>query len=262
MDDDSRGFVSAFTRAVRPDEEPGRSARRMIAVSVAGVLAVALAAALLGAFGHQTPAKAAAAAPLGVSTVPTYVPPTSATTAAPSHTTSTPAVASTVTAVVGPGCGSPGTVFTAAAGSAVYATGGYTGDGCDGEYLSVPVSGNATAYDTSRLTLWTFAFATRFNSCQLATYVPNSTDVTRVGGNPAYYYTFDSRYAPGSKAAPLLSYTVSQVTKPGQWVTGDTFTVKTGVVTVVLLDAGLNGTPATHGAHVAAADIRLTCHAS
>jgi hypothetical protein len=46
---------------------------------------------------------------------------------------------------------------------------------------------------------------------------------------------------------------------PASVIAGHAFTVAGGSVTVALLDVGLNGTPATHGAHVAAADIRLTC---
>jgi hypothetical protein len=233
MDDDSRGFVSAFTRAVRPDDDPGHFARRLLVIVVAGVLAVALAALLLGAFGH----KATAAA-------------TSAGAADPSSWT----------AVAGPGCTGAGARFTAAAGSTAYRSGGYRGDGCEGEYFAVPVSGSAASYDPARLTLWTFAFASKYTSCQVATYVPDNPDITRVGGDPAYYYVYAAKYAAGSTAKPLAVSSVPQVSKLGRWVTNGTYAVTTGTMTVALLNTGVDGTVSTRDAHVAAAEVRLSCH--
>lgn len=236
IDQDSTEFTEAFVSAVRPGEPRGRPGWWMAVFAVSVAFAVALASLLNGALGGG---KANAAA------------------------------GSSWTAVAGPGCTNGATTFTKVgyqAGTAretadwtVSRTGGYTGSGCTGGFVSLPLSGHAQAYDGNRYALWTFRPGTALRngaSCQLATYIPDDPALSAVGGEPARYYYYGSAYAPGSTAEPAGGYSVSQVDNRGKWVLSTSFSVTSGQVSVRLLDAGT-----TRGARAAAAQVRLTCSA-
>jgi hypothetical protein len=261
-DEDWRGFSSAFNRVVRPDQRPGHSGVRVLVIGFAVVVAVALCALLDGALGGgQAVAK------------PSDVKPIS-----PSPSTGGEGATQTGnswTAVAGPGCASTATGSFAAygyytgtnsdqtTGWSTSPTGGYSGGSCTGEYLSIPVSGQRNSYDDTRFALWRFNLSKTFTSasCTLDTYVPVGSDRRRVGGDPAYYYYFQTDYGYGSTDSSLGGYLVSQVSYGGRWVTGNPFKIRTGLVTVKLVDAGARDGGAAKDAHVAAAQVRITCHA-
>lgn len=224
IDEDWRGFASAYTQAVRPDDTAGRTGKRMLAIGFALVVGTAVAALAFGALGAGT----AVAKPSEVKPI------------APAP------------AAAGSGAQAPGWSSSA--------TGGYSCGSCTGGCLSLPVSGQRKSYDGDRFALWRFAFgATLTNaSCRLSTYVPDSRRRELVGGNPAYSY-YQTDYAPGSTEAPLGGYLVSQVTEHGHWVMSKPFKVRTGEVTVKLVDAGSRDGAAAKDAHVAAAQVRITC---
>lgn len=261
IDEDWRGFASAFNHVVRPDDIPGRSGRRMLVIGFAMVIVTALGSLLYGALA----AGEAVAKPSEVKPI------------APGPTISAAAGSAqsgrTWTGLAGPACDA-----NATSSFAVYdyytgtnsdettgwssAGGGYSGGSCAGSYLSIPVSGRRKAYDDTRFALWKFDFSATFTSasCKLSTYIPDSTDRAHVGGDPAYYYYYQTNYEYGSKDAPLGGYLVSQVTQRGRWVTGHSFKVRTGKVTVKMVDAGSRDGSAAKDAHVAAAQMRITCH--
>jgi hypothetical protein len=259
-DEDWRGFSSAFDRAVRPGARPAHSGARVLAIGFAVVVAVGLAALLKGAVGGGR----VAASPGDVKPVATPS----------SRAPGAPQAGANWTAVAGPGCASDATSgFTAygyytgtnsdqTTGWTTSAKGGYSGGSCTGSYLSFPVSGQPASYDQDRFALWRFDFGATYTSasCTLATYVPDGTR-TAVGGDPAYYYYFQTDDGYGSTASQLGGYRVDQVGQHGRWVTGSPFKVRTGVVTVKLVDAGARGSGAAKDAHVAAAQVRITCHA-
>ncbi len=266
INEDRSTFASAFIEAVRPDDAQGQSGKRMIMVALAVVLAVMLGALVYGAFAKKGTAAAGPATGTGQSgnLAPTVPSPGAA------AGSSLPAPARW-TAVAGPTCHATGTSFSAAgyaagprsdpaAGWSTSGSGGYTGGGCGGGYLSVPMSGHALAYDSNRFALWKFEFSARPTAahCQLSTYVPDSSALSSVGGDPTYYDYYGSDYSGATKSVPLGSYRVDQVSHRGSWVTDSSFTVTTGRVTVQLLDAGRTSAHARH----AAAQVRLTCQAA
>lgn len=257
IDEDWRGFTSAFTQAIRPGRPSGAPGRRMLAVGFAVVVVAALGSLLDGAFGGGT-----------LIANPNQLTPVTAAASAGSGTSS----GSQWTAVAGPSCAGSGfsaygyytgTNSDGTTGWSTSSSGGYSGGSCTGGYLSIPVSGKADSFDPSRFALWTFNFSQQFTSasCQLSTYVPASSDRASVGGAPAYYYYYQSDYAYGSTEAPLGGYLVSQVSNQGKWVTSASFKVRTGKVTVKLVDAGAAAGSAVQDAHVAAAQVQITCSA-
>ena len=234
IDQDSTEFAEAFIAAVRPNGPRGKPAGWMAIIAIGVLLAVALASLLNGAIGGGGSVAAAPA----------------------------------LTAVAGPGCTSDGTRFTTAgyyAGSAREAadwttsrTGGYVGEGCTGGFVSLPLSGHATAYDSNRYVLWTFHLSSALDtsaSCRIYTYVPDVTSLSTVGGVPAVYYYYGTAYSPTAK--PLGTYVVNQVEDRGQWVPDSSLPVSGGQVSVKMVDAG-----ATPDARAAAAQVGLMCSAA
>jgi hypothetical protein len=269
INEDRIGFSSAYTEAVRPDDPRGQSGKRMLMVALAVVLGVILGSVVSGWLGKKgTPAAGTglAAAPVN----PAHVPPGFGTGA------SGGSAHPTWTAVAGPTCHAAGTSFSvsgyvAATSSSqrpgwfTSSSGGYSGGGCAGGFVSVPMSGHAQEYDRTRFALWKFDFSALFTAgfCRLYTYIPANPALTYVGGDPSYYNYYEADYpggkTPGGKTpAPLGSYQVNQVGHRGSWVANSLFEVTTGKVTVELLDAGQTSNNARH----AAAQVRLACWAA
>jgi hypothetical protein len=142
-------------------------------------------------------------------------------------------------------------------------TGGYSGDGCDGSYVSEPMSGDANKYDASQGVIWHWDFSAKFTraSCALSVYVPNNGDHTYVGGNPTHYFFWNQDYAYGMNLTPTGSFDVSQVNNLGAWVRQGSFDVSGGIVTLKMVNTGVDWTSSTKQAHHAAADVRLNCTA-
>ncbi|MFB7377246.1 hypothetical protein [Kitasatospora purpeofusca] len=140
-------------------------------------------------------------------------------------------------------------------------TGGYTGSGCNGKYVSMPMSGSDSKDDNDNSVVWTFSTApVTSGSCTIAVYVPNNSDYKLVGGKPAYY-TVQNSSTPNSGV--IGDFSVNQTGSRGSWVTSKAFTVSGGKISVMLHSRGLDwaGT-ATDKAHIAASAVRADCTAS
>ncbi|KOV21759.1 hypothetical protein ADK60_24925 [Streptomyces sp. XY431] len=138
-------------------------------------------------------------------------------------------------------------------------TGGYTGSGCNGKYVSLPMSGSDSKDDNDNSVVWTFSTApVTTGTCTISVYVPNNSDYKLVGGKPAYYTVHNS---PGSGV--IGDFSVNQTTSRGSWAAGKTVAVSGGKISVMLHSRGLDwaGT-ATDKAHIAASAVRADCTAS
>lgn len=262
INEDKIGFVSAFTEVVRPDDPRGESGKRMLIVAFAVVLAVILGALVYGWLGKKG-APATSAGQAGAPGNPANVVGAPGGSGGSAH--------ATWTAVAGPTCHAAGTSFSVsgyAAGTrgrrrvgwSTSSSGGYSGGGCAGGFVSVPMSGHAREYDRTRFALWKFDFSAVFTVgfCRLYTYIPSNSALTYVGGDPTYYNYYGFDYSGGSPAKPLGSYAVNQVRNRGAWVMSGLFEVRSGNVTVELLDAGTTSSNARH----AAAQVRLACQSA
>ncbi|MFJ8436040.1 hypothetical protein ACIQ9P_32545 [Kitasatospora sp. NPDC094019] len=140
-------------------------------------------------------------------------------------------------------------------------TGGYSGSGCNGKYVSLPMSGSDTKDDKDNSVVWTFSTApVTTGSCTIAVHVPNNSDYKLVGGKPAYY-TVQNSSTPNSGV--IGDFSVNQTSSRGSWVTSKAFAVSGGKISVMLHSRGLDwaGT-ATDKAHIAASAVRADCTAS
>ncbi|GAA3183845.1 MULTISPECIES: hypothetical protein [Streptomyces] len=137
--------------------------------------------------------------------------------------------------------------------------GGYTGSGCNGQYLSLPMSGSSTKYDATQYVLWKFDYRARIKgdaSCRLAVFVPGNSDLRYVGGHPAKYAVYASDHSGGT---PAGSFDVDQVNNRGKWLARGPFKVSGGFVTVKMFNTGIDYTSSTKDAHDAAGPVQLSC---
>ncbi|MGW2868022.1 hypothetical protein [Kitasatospora sp. NPDC001225] len=130
-------------------------------------------------------------------------------------------------------------------------SGGYSGDGCNGTYASMPMSGNANKDDNGNSVVWTFT-VDKVTSCTLSVYIPASGDVKQVGGNP-------STYTVQSGGGQVGSFTINQTASRGSWVNNGPFTYR-GPISVTLHSRGVDW-GGSSGAHHAASAVRATCTA-
>ncbi|MGW6551571.1 hypothetical protein ACWGBV_15100, partial [Streptomyces sp. NPDC055051] len=167
-------------------------------------------------------------------------------------------------ALAGPNCAGGGASFTYSGwytdgkeGWKKYGSGGHTGDGCDGSFLSLPMSGKAGS-DAGNALRWTFRTGgVTSGTCQVSVHIPNNGDIKAVGGKPAYYTV----HAGATGSDPILrSFNVDQPSRRGQWVSAGDVRVTGGVLTVKLHDRGLDwsGSQKTY-AHHAGDAARVQC---
>ncbi|MFC4078750.1 hypothetical protein [Amycolatopsis samaneae] len=153
--------------------------------------------------------------------------------------------------VAGPGCGGgsfgkPGYYTKGDEGWLSSGSGGYGGEGCNGSFYSVPMSGDGRDGDNSAV--WTFTTGpVSQGSCQLQVYIPNG-DATRVGGSPSYYTVSGGG-----------SFQIDQTRQRGRWVDAGRFAVSGGKVSVQLHSRGVDWKNNGGLAHHAAAQLKATC---
>ncbi|MEU1285420.1 hypothetical protein [Kitasatospora sp. NPDC005856] len=132
-------------------------------------------------------------------------------------------------------------------------SGGYSGDGCTGNYVSMPMSGDANKDDNGNSVVWTFT-VDKVTSCTLAVYIPASGDVKQVGGNPSYYTV-------QSGGGQVDAFSINQTANRGGWVNQKTVPYR-GPISVTLHSRGLDWSGSTETyAHHAASAVRATCTA-
>ncbi|MFB7952443.1 hypothetical protein [Streptomyces sp. NPDC056045] len=132
-------------------------------------------------------------------------------------------------------------------------SGGYGGSGCDGKYLSMPMSGSASK-DSGGSATWLFDLPSSAKKCSVSVHIPGSSNIVQVGGNPSYYTVYD-RFLP--RTSNLVgSFTIRQTERRGTWynVPG-TFPVEAMKLSVRLHDRGEDD----HYEHHAISAVKVTC---
>ncbi|MFI6845120.1 hypothetical protein OG535_06155 [Kitasatospora sp. NBC_00085] len=158
-------------------------------------------------------------------------------------------------AVAGPYCSASGTTYTPIGwwdqgdiGWKKY-SGGWSSDGCNGTYVSVPMSGDANK-DDSNSVVWTFNLG-NVKSCTLSVYIPADSDLKKVGGK-ATLYTVKSGSTSGS-------FVINQTANRGRWVDQTAYAYQ-GSLTVTLHTRGEDFVgPTKNNAHHAASAVKATC---
>ncbi|MFE6667609.1 hypothetical protein ACFVFH_29145 [Streptomyces sp. NPDC057697] len=167
------------------------------------------------------------------------------------------------TGVAGRGCPTPAGggyqqdhFFTdGSAGWYTPSSGGWTGNGCNGSYASIPMSGSTTT-DMQNRVKWWWKPGTRARTCQISVYIPNNGSVQYVGGHPTKYHVLVNA---NDASSMYSSFTLNQTAHRGQWVDAGTFPMKGSTIGVKLLDRGDDWSKGWEKAHHAAAQMRVTC---
>ncbi|MFJ7200501.1 MULTISPECIES: hypothetical protein [unclassified Streptomyces] len=167
------------------------------------------------------------------------------------------------TGVAGPGCATPagggyqqdGYFSDGSAGWYTRSSGGASGNGCNGSYVSVPMSGDTDVDAKSRVKWW-WKPGTQARTCQISVYIPNSNTSLYVGGHPTKYHVLVNA---NDRSTMYSSFTINQVAHRGQWVDAGTFALKGSTIGVKMLDRGDDWSTGWEKAHHAAAQIKATC---
>ncbi|MGQ7748135.1 hypothetical protein ACUN29_06440 [Streptomyces sp. WC2508] len=167
------------------------------------------------------------------------------------------------TGVTGHGCPTPSGggfqqdhYFTdGSAGWYTRSSGGWTGNGCNGSYSSIPMSGD-TSTDMQNRVKWWWKPGTRARTCQISVFIPNSNTNLYVGGHPTKYHVLVNA---NDRTTMYSSFSINQVAHRGQWVDAGTFAMKGATIGVKLLDRGDDWSKGWEKAHHAAAQMRATC---
>jgi translation initiation factor IF-2 len=139
-------------------------------------------------------------------------------------------------------------------------TGGYVGGGCDGHYVSVPMSGSATK-DAANTTNWLFDLPSSVSACRVSVYIPANSSLLKVGGTDTYYTVY--RYFLPKDSNQIGHFTINQVAHEGSWYNlSGWYPITEKKLSVELHDRGLDwqGSTRTY-AHHAASAVRVSCTA-
>ncbi|MFJ3081025.1 hypothetical protein ACIPJG_14845 [Streptomyces halstedii] len=134
-------------------------------------------------------------------------------------------------------------------------TGAWTGDGCNGGYVAVPMSGS-TSTDAKNRVMWWWRPGTTARTCQISVFVPHSNTTLYVGGHPTTYHVLVDA---NDRTTKYDSFTVNQASLRGRWVDAGTFSMKGATIGVKLLDRGDDWSSGWGKAHHAAAQMKVTC---
>ncbi|MEU2492087.1 adhesin [Streptomyces sp. NPDC007883] len=137
-------------------------------------------------------------------------------------------------------------------------SGGHRGNGCDGRFLAVPMSG-ARDQDHGGTVTWNWHPGSGYARCSIAVSVPWSDREEDVAGAPTRYHVLADDRDSGSV---LAAFEIGQRAMRGGVVVVNDLPVREGELTVQLVDRGQDwGYDGRYGAHHAAAQIRADCRA-
>src|SRR5262249_32620114 len=136
----------------------------------------------------------------------------------------------------------------------------WTGDGCSGGSVHVPMSGSTTEDDPDNVIVWWFKTgAVNHGTCAVSVYVPKTGKALDSAGDPATYRGYGSTAITGS---PIATFTVNQVGNQGRWVSAGSYTVTSGQLAIRMLTRGVDWGTGREGAHLGVSALRLTCQAT
>jgi translation initiation factor IF-2 len=136
----------------------------------------------------------------------------------------------------------------------------YNQSGCDGHYLSVPMSGEANQDDPTNRVWWIFdTGAAQSQTCRVWVYVPSDDNIQHVGGHPTYYTVYGS--ANPATGEQIGDFSINQVAHRGDWVAEGPFHIDHGQLSIRMHSRGIDNTSGYQQAHHAAAAISVMCSA-
>ncbi|MEV4638987.1 hypothetical protein AB0J80_16710 [Actinoplanes sp. NPDC049548] len=130
--------------------------------------------------------------------------------------------------------------------------GGFTGNGCRGHMVAMPMSGDRDDDDLSNMMLWWFRMSPRAD-CAVEVYVPRTGNVRDAAGEPATYQVYATVDGSGSRTGRFV---VDQVRNQGRWVPAGRFPATRGQLSVRLMTRGSSD---IRGARLGGSAVRVSC---
>ncbi|GLF97387.1 adhesin [Streptomyces yaizuensis] len=130
--------------------------------------------------------------------------------------------------------------------------GGHQGNGCDGRFSAVPMSGHDDR-DGGGSATWSWDVGTGYRECSLTVVVPEGEHDRDVAGAPSVYQVS------AGGGGTLQTFRVDQRALRGTRAQVHGLRVSEGTLTVRLLDRGRDWGGGREGAHHAAAQMRADC---
>ncbi|MFF4858217.1 adhesin [Streptomyces rubiginosohelvolus] len=180
----------------------------------------------------------------------------------PAPTSKPPTDGDRFTQWAGPGCATGGyeergRFESGDAGWYTVENGGFDGEGCDGRFSAIPMSGSPTE-DRGSTAVWSWHLGRGFSECALTVFVPDSGRPRDAAGKPTVYRVLSD---PADADSAYTGFAVLQTEHRGRAVPVRSYPVKGDVFAVQLIDRGRDwGDARRVGAHHAAAQMRASCH--
>ncbi|ATW49054.1 adhesin [Streptomyces peucetius subsp. caesius ATCC 27952] len=133
-------------------------------------------------------------------------------------------------------------------------SGGHRGDGCDGSFTAVPMSGSPTK-DRGSTATWSWYVGSGYRTCSVAVVVPDGDRDQDVAGEPTTYNVLSDPDEPGSV---VKVFEIDQTKLRGSGLVVEKVPVHDQQLVVQLVDRGRDR---GGDAHHAAAQMRAECRA-
>jgi hypothetical protein len=130
--------------------------------------------------------------------------------------------------------------------------GGWTGDGCQGHLVAMPMSGDPNRDDLNNVMLWWFKMPPR-PKCAVEVYVPHGPSVRDAAGAPATYFVYGTTDGSGST---IGRFDIDQIPNQGRWVAAGKFPATSGQLSVRLMSRGVSN---ADNSHLGGSAVRVSC---
>jgi hypothetical protein len=136
--------------------------------------------------------------------------------------------------------------------------GGHKGDGCDGSFTAIPMSGSTTK-DSGGTATWSWYVGSGYTNCSVSVVIPESDRDRDVAGKPTTYNVLTD---PDDGDSAIKSFQIDQTSLRGRGLIVEKIPVLNQQLAVQLVDRGEDwGSDERDGAHHAAAQMRADCRA-
>jgi hypothetical protein len=137
-------------------------------------------------------------------------------------------------------------------------SGGHRGDGCDGSFTAIPMSGSEDQ-DRGNTATWSWYVGSGYATCSIAVTIPKSDRDGDVAGQPTTYHVLAD---PDDEDSAVKSFQIDQTALRGSGLIVEKVPVHDQQLAVQLVDRGQDwGDDDREGAHHAAAQMRAECRA-
>lgn len=131
------------------------------------------------------------------------------------------------------------------------ASGGWTQDGCHGQFESIPMTGSKAKDDPRQFAEWWFTPPAATTACAVSVFRPVPPQPQDAAATAAQFFVLDGR-----DGARFAGFVINEAAHPGSWAAAGSFPVGQEGIAVKLVDRGV---PAFAGAQLAVTQVKVVC---